>query len=297
MEKECYSQYHAYESSMPKSRTKRDALFQLYSRAARILTPGLRYAQALYEDALWRSSADAERWLDLGCGHRLLPEWRLEQEQELAKRPRLLAGLDYDHGSLIRHSAIRNCVRGDISSLPFRDGAFDLVTSNMVFEHLKQPAAQLAEIIRVLKPGGILVFHTPNVQSYASFVTRLIPESLKASLIWFLQRRKEEDIFPVYYRINSSRRIKEVAQSAGFEVQMIRLIVSSAQLWMIPPLVMLELILIRLLMTGWGRRFRTNIIAVLRKPADGNGPALKPAAISAERHSPALPGLEPGLTR
>jgi SAM-dependent methyltransferase len=46
--------------------------------------------------------------------------------------------------------------------LPFPDNSFDLVWSSEVIEHLKDPAFTVAEINRVLKPGGTLIMTTPN---------------------------------------------------------------------------------------------------------------------------------------
>ena len=40
--------------------------------------------------------------------------------------------------------------------LPFEDGAFDAVICNSVLHHLENPAAALAEAVRVLAPGGLL---------------------------------------------------------------------------------------------------------------------------------------------
>ena len=46
-------------------------------------------------------------------------------------------------------------------SLPFNDGVFDAVISIAVLEHVRDPFACAAEIIRVLKPGGELVCSVP----------------------------------------------------------------------------------------------------------------------------------------
>lgn len=47
-------------------------------------------------------------------------------------------------------------------ALPFREGAFDLVTLMEVIEHTRSPARALDEARRVLMPGGRLVLTTPN---------------------------------------------------------------------------------------------------------------------------------------
>jgi SAM-dependent methyltransferase len=43
---------------------------------------------------------------------------------------------------------------GDVASLAFRDGSFDLVVSTLSMHHWADPAAGFAEIGRVLRPGG-----------------------------------------------------------------------------------------------------------------------------------------------
>jgi malonyl-CoA O-methyltransferase len=49
-------------------------------------------------------------------------------------------------------------VRGEISSLPLRDRAFDLVLSGLALGHAVNLAACLAEIARVLRPDGVLLY-------------------------------------------------------------------------------------------------------------------------------------------
>lgn len=55
------------------------------------------------------------------------------------------------------HSAGVRVVEMDATRLDFPDATFDLVYSFNVFEHLPDPAATLAEMIRVVRPGGVLV--------------------------------------------------------------------------------------------------------------------------------------------
>jgi SAM-dependent methyltransferase len=244
----------------------RETCFRFCWKVQSVIVPGLKYSQTIYEDVLRQHSRNIGRWLDLGCGHQLLPSWRLEQEGELVQLAQVLVGLDYDFPSLKSHKTICFRVQGDIARLPFQNNSFDLVTSNMVFEHLQEPENQLAEVGRILKPGGTLIFHTPNVLGYTALIAMLTPSFIKDRLIQFLEDRKEEDVFPTYYKINSTRAIKLAAASAGLEIRNIRLIVSGPELAMIPPLVILELVFIRILMSRLCRPFRTNIIAILQKP-------------------------------
>jgi len=46
--------------------------------------------------------------------------------------------------------------------LPFRTSSFDLVWCSEVIEHLDEPAMSIGEMVRVLRPGGLLVITTPN---------------------------------------------------------------------------------------------------------------------------------------
>lgn len=70
-------------------------------------------------------------------------------------------------------------VRGDYRELPFDDASFDAVVAGELFEHLQFPDALVAEIQRVLRPGGALVGSVPNafrVQSRLLFLRGKPPE-------------------------------------------------------------------------------------------------------------------------
>lgn len=64
-------------------------------------------------------------------------------------------------------------VRGDVGALPFDDDKFDLVTCQTVLIHLKDPKAGLKEMLRVLKPGGMILTAEPNNLSNRLMLTSL----------------------------------------------------------------------------------------------------------------------------
>jgi ubiquinone/menaquinone biosynthesis C-methylase UbiE len=246
--------------------TLRRRCFRAYWRMQRRIAPALRDAQVVYEDRLRTAVESKRRWLDLGCGHQVLQHWRFEAERALVARAELIVGLDLEHDSLSKHRSIARRTRGDLSRLPFADGSFDLVTANMVMEHLANPAEQLAEIARVLRPGGVFVAVTPNRLGYQAFIARMMPAPLKRLLVKWLQDRASEDLFHTYYRINTAVAIQRAATRAGFAPIRVEHVMADAQFAVVPPLAALELLLIRMLMTSRLRRFRPNLIAQLEKP-------------------------------
>lgn len=57
--------------------------------------------------------------------------------------------------------------RGDAEELPFADAEFDAVTANFLLPHLARPERAMAELVRVLAPGGRLALATWDVPSRA----------------------------------------------------------------------------------------------------------------------------------
>jgi SAM-dependent methyltransferase len=58
-------------------------------------------------------------------------------------------------------------------TLPFRDGEFDAVLNCGVIEHVDDPVRALAELYRILRPGGwLLTYHLPNRHAYVEWLGR-----------------------------------------------------------------------------------------------------------------------------
>jgi SAM-dependent methyltransferase len=54
------------------------------------------------------------------------------------------------------------CVNGDAVELPFADGSFDRIIASEVLEHVPDDRAALAQLVRVLRPGGTIGITVPR---------------------------------------------------------------------------------------------------------------------------------------
>ena len=243
----------------------RDQLQNIYGFLKRTIVPKLRYSQAVYEDVLTSDIPSQAAWLDVGCGHHLLPPWRFEQEKELFGKAGMVIGIDVDFPSLLKHKTVSSRICGVADHLPFKNDLFDAATANMVVEHLDDPQIQFAEINRVLKPGAKFIFHTPNETGYFAVLRRAMPERIVKKLASLLDGRTEDDVFEIQYKANREDKIAALAERTNFEIERIKFVSSDAVCAVIPPLAAAELLWIRVLMSRSLRRFRTNLIVTLRK--------------------------------
>ncbi len=97
------------------------------------------------------SDGDGGRVLDLGCG--------VGHSYHLLE-PRVSLGVDLDAEALAGQD--RETVVADMRELPFADDSFASVLSVHSLEHVPDPDDVVAEAARVVEPGGVVVFVTPN---------------------------------------------------------------------------------------------------------------------------------------
>ena len=249
-------------------RTLRTALYRFYFRAEKVIAPTLRSSQYAYFEALHAQLTPASRWLDMGCGHQVFADWMTREQEAVIARNRMVAGIDLDWAGLRKHPAIKRRVFGDLSHLPFPAGCWDVISANMVMEHLEDPTAVLHEVHRSLSPGGVFVFHTPNFYHWGTLVARSLPDRLKKRLVRLFEGRAEADVFETHYRINTAADVRRLAGAAGFEVIALQHVNSSATLKMLGPLVLLELAYIRLIEHPLLAQLRSNLVVTLRKLPD-----------------------------
>jgi demethylmenaquinone methyltransferase/2-methoxy-6-polyprenyl-1,4-benzoquinol methylase len=130
-------------------------LFSVIAQRYDLITVILSYGR----DRRWKSRlvamADAgpgTRALDVACGTG-------DIAFELARRGARVTGLDITHGMLTlarakAHGSRAGFVTGDMMALPFGDARFDLVTTGYGIRNVPGIAPAVAEIARVLRPGG-----------------------------------------------------------------------------------------------------------------------------------------------
>jgi ubiquinone/menaquinone biosynthesis C-methylase UbiE len=265
---------------------------QMSLRTEAAILRRVRWNQEIYSEWLRTYVTGTTSWLDAGCGRRLLPPDFLSLERELMGKAKLVIGVDVNTDSLRCHKTLflRSC--SSLEALPFPDQSFDLVTCNMVVEHLPDPQSTFREFERVLCPGGVLLVHTPNIWNYAVLLARvlkkLVPAKLLVRLIGWSEERQDTDIFPTYYRGNSRTSITSILESHGFSSERFEMLVGPQPVCRVfAPLALCELLLMRATMWQPLRPFATTMLCSFRKSATAES-ARKPALPLHAEHSASL---------
>jgi ubiquinone/menaquinone biosynthesis C-methylase UbiE len=139
------------------------------------LTGKLQMRDRLLDSVVWKGD---EKVLDIGCGSGLLligAAKRLQTGKSTGVDLWSKHDLTGNTADAARDNATKESVlpkikidTADAQKLPYADASFDVVVSANTLHALPDPAKALAEIVRVLKPGGQLrIFDISDTGEYA----------------------------------------------------------------------------------------------------------------------------------
>lgn len=109
----------------------------------------------------------------------------------------------------------------ELEKLPFEDNSFDAVVFNELFEHLRiNPIFTLSEVLRVLKPGAIMILSSPNLRSLNGIYNFLLRNrSYSCSGNTFAEYQKLEKLVHMgHVREYTTKEVMEFLESIGFDV-------------------------------------------------------------------------------
>jgi SAM-dependent methyltransferase len=125
-----------------------------------------------------RLSADQplRRVLDAGCGYELPLDFPPSVE---------LVGLDESAEAMAKNENIDAAIIGDLETARLDEGSFDAVLCWTVLEHLERPQEALRNLVRALRPGGLLIVGVPNIWSIKGLITKATPHRFH---VWAYRR-------------------------------------------------------------------------------------------------------------
>jgi SAM-dependent methyltransferase len=165
----------------------------------------------------------SQRVIDIGCGDGFYADFCRGLGNSVV-------GIDITQQVQSAHNLALDVCQGNVEGdLPFPDATFSLALCIEVVEHLLQPEKMLAEIKRVLKPGGVLIITTPN---YAYWALRLLylfgclPVGLPSNCFTGLRQRDANYSVPPWrdphIRFFTPEILRRCLQECGFATQSLR---------------------------------------------------------------------------
>lgn len=262
-----------------------------YDSVIQRVAPALEFHQNRYARGLGEAIRSGCRWLDIGAGTKVHHGWIGPSEQALVSRAEIVIGCDVVVEHLRRNRSLAAAVGADARRLPFADESFDLVTANMVLEHLDAPAEVFAEVARVLAPGGRFVFVTPNrTHPVVWLASKLISQTSRKALSRLLERRAAEHIFYTFYRANSPRQIRQLISASPLRARHLEQFSSYPFIRRPWILTALETVWIRVLDWRALHALRSNLFGDLEKIARPSDMPRSSAAIAPPHSHPVLAG-------
>lgn len=175
--------------------------------------PGWQPATELYANLVRQQLTPTAQVLDIGCGRGGLVE---QLDHPLPQ----VVGIDPDWLSLQEHRLKLTSAVAFSDDLPFAPNTFDVAFASWVLEHLARPFLTFQSIARVLKPGGVFVFITPNGRHPLALLNKTMGRlgRLQGRLVAGLYGRSADDTFATHYRANSQPDLENLATQSGFRL-------------------------------------------------------------------------------
>jgi SAM-dependent methyltransferase len=150
--------------------------------------------------------------LDLGAGR---AAWYEDDKCEVRRNIRLIKGkvsrviaADVDE-VVLENKASNDQLIIKNGHLDIENGSVDLVVADYVLEHIIEPEEFVSQIGNVLRSGGWFCARTPHKFSYVAIAAELIHNSKHSAMLTRIQPgRKEMDVFPTAYRMNTMKDLK-----------------------------------------------------------------------------------------
>jgi SAM-dependent methyltransferase len=178
-------------------------------------------------------------------------------------------GLDVDPAAA-RNQSLRSFHLLTGSSYPFSDETFGAVVSDYVVEHVESPSEHLREVFRVLAPGGVYTLRTPNLFHYVAAVAAVTPHWFHSLVSGRLRGHAlgAHEIFPTFYRLNTSNAIYEHSLDAGFQIRFLVMIEKEPSYGVASRILFVAGLTYERVVNRFAAlaNFRANILAVLEKP-------------------------------
>lgn len=160
-------------------------------------------------DDLYGKFRPGFRMLECGCGSARISRHFARKGLECTMLDYSPEALDVARTSFGHERLKGNFVQGDICSLPFPTGSFDFVFSGGVLEFFDDISAPIAEMSRVLRPGGLFIAHMVprkiSIQSLANLERRLAHGIRNIVRCQWRSVFRPIQFVPDGYRVNSAR--------------------------------------------------------------------------------------------
>jgi len=171
---------------------------------------GFNYYTKGRNDVVAFCPAGLDRVLEVGCGAGILGRDLKEQG-----KVRHVCGVELSaFAAAMARSRLDEVIAGDIEklALSFQPASFDGVICADVLEHLRDPWRTLLNLVRSLKPNGVVVASIPNIRHY-KVVRKLLQDK------WMYE--KEGTLDRTHLRFFSLSTIRDLMNFSGLEVTVI----------------------------------------------------------------------------